>query len=118
MHEMVTSRVYGLLFTVSYAVMLAANSVYVGYLVRGISPALLAFGTLMAAAVLFLVIHMCSPRREVHWTREAIADLARLNIYSATLWLGLFFAVQYIRPSVNGMIVNAGGPMVIALFWR
>jgi drug/metabolite transporter (DMT)-like permease len=118
MHGIVKTRVVGLLLTVSYAVMLAANSVYVGHLVRGISPALLAFGTLVAAGLMFMAIHFASPRTDFRWTPAASADLVRLNIYTATLWLGLFFAVRYIRPSVNGMIVNAGGPIVIALFWR
>ena len=115
---MIATRLLGLLLTASYAVMLAASSVFVGHLVRGISPALLAFGTLVAAALMFLVIHVMSPRQHFEWTPSASADLLRLNVYTATLWLGLFFAVRYIRPSVNGMIVNAGGPIVIALFWR
>jgi|GEM_PF-5853030 len=116
-------EIAGVVYTVSYAVMIAANSVLIGYLVRGVSPALLAFGSLLMATVIFRCIGWCSngvdPQRSGYLrTHGILFDLLKLNIYTTITWLGLFYAVQYIRPSVNAMIVNSIGPLLMALLWR
>jgi len=123
MSILANSQIAGAGYTASYAVMIAANSVLIGYLVRGVSPALLAFGSLLMATAVFRCLRWCSngadsERLERLRAPGVFTDLLKLNVFTAITWLGLFYAVQYIRPSVNAMIVNSVGPLLMALMWR
>lgn len=119
----INDQIAGVGYTATYAVMIAANSVLIGYLVRGVSPALLAFGSLLLATAIFRCIGFYSNRADPQrsgclGTNGILFDLFKLNVYTAITWLGLFYAVQYIRPSVNAMIVNSIGPLLMAFMWR
>jgi drug/metabolite transporter (DMT)-like permease len=115
------ARASGAALTAAYALMIAANSVWIAHLVRGIPPAVLAFGCLLFATLLFQLAGVVR-RRDAFagraWAPAHRGPLLRLNVYTAIAWLGLFYAVQSIRPSVNAMIVNALGPLAMVLAWK
>ncbi|MFE8644264.1 hypothetical protein ACFX58_04185 [Sphingomonas sp. NCPPB 2930] len=123
MGTLAKNQIAGAGYTAAYAGMIAANSVFIGYLVRGVSPALLAFGSLLMATVIFRCLRRYWSGVDTQRTGRlrapgVLPDLLKLNAYTAITWLGLFYAVQYLRPSVNAMIVNSVGPLLMAVMWR
>lgn len=108
------SNQYGWLFCLGFSLLTAMNTVYLSHVTKMMPPELVALGGFIVATILFFSISYFSEANVSISERILCAgkvNLLILNIATAMAWLGLFFSLVYIRPSIASMILNGVTPL-------
>jgi hypothetical protein len=110
---------HGLIWLWVFMLLTALRVVYLGQLLQGIHPALLLLGCFGLVTLLFLVQRIIVDRSLTRWLKRSWAvwpDLLALNLTTAVVWAGHFFALWFgLEPAVYGGIANAGQPIATVL---
>lgn len=105
---------YGWLFCLGFALLTALNTVYLSHVTKTIPPEVVAAGGFIVATFLFLAISYFTKANvsiSAHIARAGKLNLLVLNMATAMAWLGLFFALIYVRPSIASMMLNSVTPL-------
>lgn len=105
---------YGWLFCLGFALLTALNTVYLSHVTKTIPPEVVAAGGFIVATFLFLAISYFTKANvsiSAHIARAGKLNLLVLNMATAMAWLGLFFALIYVRPSIASMMLNGVTPL-------
>lgn len=110
----ILSHQYGWLFCLGFSLLTAMNTVYLSHVTKTLPPELVATGGFIVATILFFITSHFSKEKISISERVTLAgkmNLFILNIATAMAWLGLFFALVYIRPSIASMVLNGVTPL-------
>jgi len=101
-----------------FVLLSSAREVYVGHLVQKLHPFLVVCFCFAVATAVFSTIHVASGggrRLPSGLVRTHLGDIVRLNIATAFAWMGSFYALRFVEPSIVNSIVTAVGPAITIL---
>lgn len=105
---------YGVIFCFIFSLLVAVNTVFLGHVTATIPPASIALGGFIIATTFFFIITNFYKNKISYKARiqqAKVANIVMLNISTCFAWLGLFYAVAYIRPSIASMFLNGVTPI-------
>jgi drug/metabolite transporter (DMT)-like permease len=96
-----------------FVLLSSAREVYVGHLVQKLHPFLVVCFCFAVATIVFTALHLANGGGRV--ARAHLGDIVRLNIATAFAWIGSFYALRFVEPSIVNSIVTAVGPAITIL---
>jgi drug/metabolite transporter (DMT)-like permease len=104
----------GWLFCFAFAILTATNTVYLGYLSEDIPTELMVLGSFLVVTVFFSLVSIIngggSGRGALR--RCGVKNVLVLNFATCLAWLGLFYSVRFIQPSLASMYLNGATPVI------
>jgi drug/metabolite transporter (DMT)-like permease len=107
----------GAIYVLLFNLLSASKAVFVGNLVQGTHPIVVAFWTFGIAAIFFLILNLRSGRLPLI-ARQNMKNVALLNISTAGAWVTYFYALKYLEPAIDGALAFAVGPIITVVFWK
>ena len=105
----------GPLFVLAFALIGAAQEVYLGNLFQEYDPIFVLFYTFLMTAVFFILANVKNLRTLSTEVRQIPKNVFMINVTTFVSWLSFFLSLKYIEPAIVSAICFCLGPIITSL---
>src|SRR5579872_2509173 len=110
--KMEKRMLYGVLLLVASVLLSASKAVYLASLLQGKNPVVLLLVTFSFTSLFFNAIEIRDLKGYRASIKGSFADIALLNVVTASSWISYFYAIKYLEPAIHAAVANSSGPVI------